>query len=510
MSGLPLVRWVSIFDMSHSHNGEEKAPRVVDEQTESQHTLIPRRICSPPKPAASPNTRAQDIPILRYRHRTLGIIAFYIPILVVPWVLTCILAYHPVGLPSYIQTEFTESNISTQQRIINALAVLNSFASIVTIPLISALIAQAAVVYTQRRRKNQTVSVSQIFALADRGWSNINILCEAWPPWRSNRTANADQSRRSGPGSGFLWLAALFLLICGIQQPIREGFVSIGQVLVMTTEDNPVGSQNGPFRGGRYTLLGVDPEPDDMSTIPEGVVVQQLENSLASLSFSEVPTNLWPDLQDAAPFELRDVPQLKQLGPWAQPGLGFFVATFPNGTTTGILRHRAMRFNSTVQCTEIEQSSYPVTCTGGNPFTSGFTSSGQFGANICVPGQRGKFPWQLSRNRQDTVEDIFVDVNTTDKNDAPVSYTQHCTVKTTRGYFELGNYRNNYVYGPLLERWDEPDPFADRAQYNDYLSDLWRDGNRMEVDKNGNVLSSFQGRWRRPSKEDRLTDIPGW
>lgn len=328
--------------MSHSYNGEEKAPRVVDEQTESQHTLIPRRIGGPPKPRTSPKTRAQDTPILRYRHRAMGIIAFYIPILVVPWVLTCVLAYYPMDLPSYIQTEFTESNISTQRRIANAIAVLSSFASIATIPLISALIVQAAVVYTQRRRKNQTVSVSQVFALADRGWSNINILCEAWPPWKSNRTANGDQDRRTGPGSVFLWLAALFLLIRGIQQPIREGFVSTGQILVITMEDNLVGSQNGAFRGGRYTLLGVNPEPDDMSTIPEGVVVQQLENSLASLSFSGLPTNLWPDLQDATPFELRDVPQLKQLGPWAQPGLDFFVAAFPNGTTTGILRHRAM------------------------------------------------------------------------------------------------------------------------------------------------------------------------
>ena len=35
----------------------------------------------------------------------------------------------------------------------------------------------------------------------------------------------------------------------------------------------------------------------------------------------------------------------------------------------------------------------------------------------------------------------------------PDNYTMHCTASTTRGYFELGNHMNNYVYGPLLDKW---------------------------------------------------------
>ncbi|USP75253.1 hypothetical protein yc1106_02527 [Curvularia clavata] len=488
--------------MSPFQNAKE--PHVENEQTESQHTLIPR------KNGVHPRTRPTEIPTLCYRHRALWVLALYVPILVVPWALTCVLAYHPLDLPSYIQTDFTESNVSTQRCIVNALAVLNSLVSVVTIPLVSALVAQAAVVYTQRRRKNQTISISQTFALADGGWSNPSVLYEAWPPWKIRTTGNGAKARQSGSGSGFLWLAALFVFICSIQQPIREGFVTTGQILVMTTKDDPAASQIFSLRRGRYMPLGFDPEPDDMSTIPEGAVVQRLENSLASLSSSEVPTHLWPDLQNMAPFELKEVPQMKQLGPWAQPASGFFVAALPNGTTTGILRHRAMRLNSTVRCNEIEQSSFPSTCAGENPFTSNFSSSGRFGVRICVPGQRGKFPWQLSRSRQDTVEDIFVDANSTDTNQAPVSYTQHCTVKTTRGYFELGSDRNGGIYGPLLEQWVEPDPLAQKAKFNDYLSDFWRDGNKLEVDEQGQVVSSYEGRWRRPSEVDKLTDIPGW
>ncbi|EOA84807.1 hypothetical protein ACJQWK_07108 [Exserohilum turcicum] len=491
--------------MSH---GENKTPHVLHEQPESQHTLIHHQ---GRRNAASPKPRASEVPTLRYRHRALWILAFYVPLLVVPWALTCVLTYHPVGLPSYVQTVFTQSNLSTQRRVVDVLAVLNSVVSIVTIPLISALLAQAAVVFTQRRGKTQSVSVRQTFALADAGWSNPSILLESWPPWKTHAAGNATQSGWSGSGSGFLWLAALFLLLCSVQQPIREGFVSTERVLVMTTGDNPAASDTLFGKARRYMSLGYDAEPADIAMIPEGVVVQQLEKSLASLSMAEVPTHLWPDLQNPSPFELSNAPYLKQLGPWARPDTGFFVAALPNGTTTGVLRQRAMRLNSTVRCTMIEKSVFPSICEGQAPFTASFRNeSAQFGVRICVPGQRGKFPWRLSRSRQDAVEDIFVDVDTVDEKEAPVSYTQHCSVKTTRGYFELGNYRNNNVPGALLDEWIEPDPFAKNAKFNDYLSELWRDANILDIARNGTAtLVGAGGRWRRPSDEDKPSDIRG-
>ena len=479
--------------MSHPQTGDEKKRGILNEQPDSEDTSMLGT-------GDPPRRRAPKTSTLRYRHRALWLLALYIPILVIPWALTGVLTYHPVDLSSYLnQYGFTARNLSTQRYIINAISVLNSFTSIVTVPIVSALIAQAAVVYTQRRRRNQKVSIRQAFALADRGWSSLSILGEAWPPWKVPVTGHENQTEWRGPGSGFLWLAALFLLICGIQQPIREGFVSNEQTLVMTTNDNPVLS--GYYRG-RSTPVGFDPEPDDMSTIPEGVVMQQLTHSLASLSMGDIPTHLWPDL-GVNPFKLyRDAMLQEQLGPWAQPPQQYFAAAFPNGTTTGVLRHRAMRLNSTVECTEIEQSSFPSICDGQSPFDVAFGSPNQLGVRICVPGQRGKIPWELSRNRQDITEDIFVDVDTAN---ATESYTRYCTVQSTRGYFELGNYRNRYVHGPLLERWIELDPLAEKSEFNDYLSDLWRDNNTF-----GEYIRIFSGQWRRPSEEDRVTVIPGW
>ncbi|KAH7355564.1 hypothetical protein BKA66DRAFT_382204, partial [Pyrenochaeta sp. MPI-SDFR-AT-0127] len=391
---------------------------------------------------------------LRYRHRALQLIALYVPLLIIPWVLTCVLDYHPADRASYFnQSGLSQSSLTLHRRLVNALAVLNSFASIVTIPIISALLAQAAVVYTQKRRKNQTVSVRQAFALADRGWSNLSILQEAWPPG-------------TGPGSLFLWLATLFLLICGIQQPIREGVVDSEQSLVMTSQDNLVTRQSS--RLSTLRTLGYDPEPDDLASIPEDVVVQDLANTLSSFSNYESPPLLWPDLEHYRPYKVQMISG-RRFNPWAQYPTGYFVAALPNGTTTGVLRHRAMRLNSTVECEVIDRSAFPSPCHGGNPFLTAFGRTG-LNVRLCVPGQRGKFPWNITRNRQDIVEEVFVDASGSLNASEPWNFTRHCSVQTTRGYFELGNYRNKYTQGPLLDRWDEPNPFGEQSEYNDWLS----------------------------------------
>ncbi len=96
------------------------------------------------------------------------------------------------------------------------------------------------------------------------------------------------------------------------------------------------------------------------------------------------------------------------------------------------------------------------------------------GLRVCVPGEYGVHPWNLTRHRQDLAEELFLDVL------APVNYinlgylrsnfTLHCHAGTTRGYFELGNYRNNYTYGPLLSQW--PALAEMEMEFNDYLD--WR------------------------------------
>lgn len=108
------------------------------------------------------------------------------------------------NIPQYVSI----APLDHELRLPRMLFEVNSIASIITVPIISALLAQAAVVYAQRRRKDQYLSVRQVFALADGGWSNLHVMKDAWPPWRSN------SGHRGAASSHFLWLAAIFLLLC--------------------------------------------------------------------------------------------------------------------------------------------------------------------------------------------------------------------------------------------------------------------------------------------------------
>jgi hypothetical protein len=128
-----------------------------------------------------PGSVATETSTLRYRYRALWLLALYVPLLVVPWVLTCVLNYHPVDRPVYHdQSGIPGDSVKLHRRLMNALSVIFAITGLVTVPIVSAILSQAAVVYTQRRRKTQSVSISQIFALADRGWSSPAILYEAW------------------------------------------------------------------------------------------------------------------------------------------------------------------------------------------------------------------------------------------------------------------------------------------------------------------------------------------
>jgi hypothetical protein len=149
----------------------------------ASYTTIDRDTPSP-DPKVRLNVTESNLysePPLRYRRRALLLIALYFPLLLIPWIITLVIADRPFSHDSYIKhSGFSRKEIVRVQKWVTAINVLNSIASIATIPIISALLAQAAVVYSQRRSPRQHLSVRHLFALADRGWSDIQILVNAW------------------------------------------------------------------------------------------------------------------------------------------------------------------------------------------------------------------------------------------------------------------------------------------------------------------------------------------
>jgi hypothetical protein len=143
-------------------------------------SLQPRIATVAQRPFACP--RGDDAPeTLRYHLRAFWLLCLYIPLVTLPWIMTVFLSRRPFGHDSYAKHQgFSEPEIFLVKNWVTAINVLNSIANMVTVPILSALLAQAAVVYTQRRSPSQQLIVRHLFALADRGWSDIRILFGSW------------------------------------------------------------------------------------------------------------------------------------------------------------------------------------------------------------------------------------------------------------------------------------------------------------------------------------------
>jgi hypothetical protein len=257
-----------------------------------------------------------------------------------------------------------------------------------------------------------------------------------------------------------------------LQQPLYQILVPVESMLVTTCQDtSPMSSVQDfyrPYGDCKYNpvaprVVGWDMEPAQIAENLLDGVVQQLVGEMAIAGVSDVKANLWANMSTPEPAEQI----LLNLNSES------FVATLVQGTTTGVLREHIMRLNSSVSCQRIPRSQFPSSCAGEHPFTISFQHGGNF-TRVCIPGFWGLSPWTQSRSRQDICEDLYLDIleqlefnpGLVDEKNYTRDYTLHCSANTTRGYFELGNYRNNYTWGPLLERWTSKEELT--KDYNDF------------------------------------------
>ncbi len=132
-----------------------------------------------------------------------------LPFLIVPWILTCILAVRPLGLLSYYNQagQYSPSAYHAMRFWMGFVDVTSSIASLLTVPVTSALLAHGAVAYCQRTSLNRELNLGQTFVLADRGWADLTIL------WHVSKPKWIGSSNRRSMGSAYLWMAAILLVI---------------------------------------------------------------------------------------------------------------------------------------------------------------------------------------------------------------------------------------------------------------------------------------------------------
>lgn len=116
-------------------------------------------------------------PLLRTHKRAYCLLFFYIPLVLIPWIITLILVHRPLTKPSWEYSEgFSWKEYKQMRAWPKAIPIMNALAAVLAIPVTSAVLAQAAVVFAQKRSPGQQMSVRHLFTLSDRAWTNWPLL----------------------------------------------------------------------------------------------------------------------------------------------------------------------------------------------------------------------------------------------------------------------------------------------------------------------------------------------
>lgn len=404
-----------------------------------------------------------------------------------------ILSFYPLNRSSWAYAAgISYREYKSLQAWARVIPTVNAIAAILAVPVISSVIAQASVVFAQRRHPGQHLSVRQLFKLADRSWLNLGTLHNmlwwdepghAHMNWYLVACTGLLVLGKSGISSS---LAHADPLIGAVQFPLYQLLAPWKEITIATCKDTMYMRHvfgfgtcgfNYRFKELGYSQIGIDLEPAQMAVIPQQYILPRVRHDLTTLHEYQAQPYVWtePLSYGATTIESQ--------------GLLGFVTAIPGGTTTGVLREHIMRLNSTASCSSLDVSEFPETCSGENPFQASLEYKGIYDwgradgnistVEICAPGNLGKHPWTLSRSRQDLSEEVFLKF-TGDKYDTGVL---HCTGLTTKGYFEMGNEHNEKIFGPLLDKWPSNGALSDEHEFHDYMGRDWSgpsdDGNYL-------------------------------
>ena len=186
---------VEMRPLEQENHGYRALPRSGSPHIEGPEDELPAYSRDSPHPPRTINEEP-----LRQQKGWILLWLAYTTLLVVPWILTIVLNYRPLGLASYINEDAFAQSYFNNQDAVRAIQVLNSVVSLMTVPVLSLMLAYGAVAYTQRRNLHQRFSLQQTFTLANGGWANVKTLIGSLRKNRHN-------------GSVYLYLGSFLVLI---------------------------------------------------------------------------------------------------------------------------------------------------------------------------------------------------------------------------------------------------------------------------------------------------------
>ncbi|PWY93017.1 hypothetical protein BO94DRAFT_622225 [Aspergillus sclerotioniger CBS 115572] len=397
----------------------------------------------------SANEQGRHVPATQIRRSpyVVLLVLFYAALVLFAWIVTCRLSYRPITANHYgawiwedsnngwgwTNTDYVVEAYRRNERWYRAARVVQSIASVLTIPLTSAMM-----------------------VLADKGWTDVGTYF---------RLASRHGSRYI---SSFLVWAVLLHIIGGIISPLQQIFLSTVTIKTPTY----------PMEVGYLLDIPDKFQESAIESSGEDATVAMARAYLASTSGNDFPSQLWAKSVNCTPTEevSFEKAELCSIGGTSWGNLSIladpFLAQLPKDYNTGLVQQFMPRFNSTAQYTNISAADFPTNC----DTTAGALSIRQsntpinvtdevlsWAVHACMPADLRVSPRTNTRARQNFTEELYLNVSLSEALRSeiedgdtfmPVSQYFRITVDTTAGYFELPNYMSGQTAGPLLQ--DDP------------------------------------------------------
>ncbi|KAF9734774.1 hypothetical protein PMIN01_07677 [Paraphaeosphaeria minitans] len=365
-------------------------------------------------PRSSITAREPQITRMRATSWPVLVFVIYATFALFPWICLCILSKRPIRKEkSYISVDtssfYPEHWYHISEKYFKAAHTLQSIATLITIPVTTAICSMACVVYMQSSPLRRSLTLRQSMALADSGWLSPQIL-----------------AKLGTMGSLPMYTAFALALIGSASQILQTAMVGQVEILAST----------GSHPSYAYVF-------DTLNFIGD--------NLLESPFISNDDINNWGiPLDSLYSDHYAGTDRASAAGPTYVPLVNNFTSgAFP-------FRQFAPRMNSSLMSEELSSNEFEKNCNNE-------TENGRFYAHycyaekhpyddsyydpdvdfeVCVTNDLRISPWNLTKDRQDLVEEMYF--KTRDQN------------KGSLGYWKM-----TYVSGPLLEK----DPFIhDKVQ----------------------------------------------
>lgn len=465
------------------HEHERAPPSPLLQPTpasEADAFLQPRRSSSVsdqehhgPDVAKKPPSRPPPSTTLHRSAYVLILVLLYAGLAVFAWVVTCILTFRPITAKHYgawifnkdndgygsVSAKYIPSLFTKNQRWYRAARVLQSIVSVLTIPLTSAVCSSAAVIFVQHNQKSFGLSIRQVMTLADKGWTDPATYARTFLTWKGWKRY----------GSSCLLLAMLLSILGGVISPLQEVFLSTKTIKIPTWPQaiselldipdqwhsaNEEGSRDDNLivvmtRGALTTATNTQPQ----AQLWQGAgftcdTLKILDRAANGSSDGAIPSSCGKGVTFGNVSSLNDP----------------FLAELPSGYNTGLILQFIPRINSTARYEVVSAAEYPTDCDTipgafsvdyGNVSTADNYTQ-RWTLQACMPADLRQSPWRSTRDRQDFSEELYINLTTKGFMNLPATPPEgslhRVTVNTTAGYFELPNYMNGGVVGPLLAK----------------------------------------------------------